>query len=328
MGQEPVPLHDRGMDPEVRALLHRQDGVISRRQALTAGVLPHELRRLVRRREWARVHDGVFVDHTGGLTWRQRAWAATLWAWPAALWGGSALSAAGSSPDAGATIHVVVGRRRSGLRPPDAVVLHFAERFECMVLWNASPPRVRTEEAIIDAAITAGSDLDAVAVLAGSVQRRRTTARRLLSTLAERRRVPRRAWLVGVLGDIDAGTCSVLEHGFLVNVERPHGLPRADRQRAVRSSQGLVYRDADYGALLVELDGRLFHDSAAGRDRDLERDLDAAAGGRETLRLGWGQVFSRPCATAAKLAAVMRHYGMVVNPTPCAPGCPVVRRVP
>jgi hypothetical protein len=57
------------MDRDIRAMLDRQDGVISRRQAVAAGMRPHELRRLVRRREWARVHDGVFVDHTGRLTW-------------------------------------------------------------------------------------------------------------------------------------------------------------------------------------------------------------------------------------------------------------------
>jgi hypothetical protein len=274
------------------------------------------------------VHDGVFVDHTGRLTWRQRAWAAILWAWPAALWGESSLRALDPSTDVGAVIHVVVARHRGGLRPPDGVVVHFAARFESFVLWNGSPPRVRTEEAILDAAISAGSDLEAVAVLAGWIQRRRTTARRLLSTLVQRRRVPRRGWLEGVLADLAAGTCSVLEHGFLANVERPHGLPRAARQRPSRSSQGLVYRDADYGPLLVELDGRLFHDSAAARDRDLERDLDAAVELRASLRLGWGQVFERPCTTAAKLAAVMRHHGLAVKPVPCGPTCTVTRTTP
>jgi hypothetical protein len=187
---------------------------------------------------------------------------------------------------------------------------------------------VRTEEAVLDVAIAAGSDLEAVAVLARWVQRRRTTAGRLQAALAVRRRVPRRGWLKRVLADLAAGTCSVLEHGFLVNVERSHGLPRADRQRPGRSSQGLVYRDADYGPLLVELDGRLFHDSATARDRDLERDLDAAVDLRASVRLGWGQVFARPCTTAAKLAAVMRHHGLAVDPRPCGPTCPVTCTAP
>ena len=271
------------------------------------------------------VHAGVYVVHAGPLTWHQRAWAAVLWAWPAALWGPTAIQALERPELLGATVtmHVAVGRHRSGLRPPPGVVVHHVEGLETSVLWNASPPRTRVEEAALDVAMAAESDLDAVAVLAQVVQRRRTTADRLSRALAGRGRASRRRWLSTVLSDIAAGTCSVLEHGFLTRVERPHRLPRAHRQLPARSSQGLVYRDADYGPVLVELDGRLFHDSATARDRDLERDLDAAVDRRATLRLGWGQVFERPCATAAKLAAVMHDRGIPLRARPCKPGCPV-----
>ena len=85
----------------------------------------------------------------------------------------------------------------------------------------------------------------------------------------------------------------------------------------------MVYRDADYGPVLVELDGRLFHDSALARDRDLERDLDAAVDGRASLRLGWGQVFDRPCSTAMKLAVVMRQRGVDLEPRACGPSCTI-----
>ncbi|MET1059435.1 MAG: hypothetical protein ABWX84_07545 [Nocardioides sp.] len=80
----------------------------------------------------------------------------------------------------------------------------------------------------------------------------------------------------GVLRDVAEGTCSVLEHGYLHLVERAHGLPSAQRQLHATGSVGVVYRDADYGLLVVELDGRLFHDSTEQRDRDFERDLDCA----------------------------------------------------
>jgi hypothetical protein len=50
-----------------------QAGVISRRQALSAGLEPHDVRRLLRRREWALLHPGVYVDHTGTPSWLQRA---------------------------------------------------------------------------------------------------------------------------------------------------------------------------------------------------------------------------------------------------------------
>ena len=99
----------------------------------------------------------------------------------------------------------------------------------------------------------------------------------------------------------------MLEHGYLTRVERPHGLPAGDRQQA----GGGAYRDVAYPehGTYVELDGRLFHDNGRARDADLDRDLDAAADGHETLRLGWGQVFDRPCATALRVAAVLRARG-------------------
>ena len=58
------------------------------------------------------VHPGVYVNHTGELTWLQRAWAAVLFAWPAALSHDSALRAADGP---GST------RRRSSMSPWDAI---------------------------------------------------------------------------------------------------------------------------------------------------------------------------------------------------------------
>ena len=59
-------------------ILAAQHGVVSRAQALARGLAPHDLRRLVRRRELAVLHPGVYVDHTGEPTWLQQAWAAVL----------------------------------------------------------------------------------------------------------------------------------------------------------------------------------------------------------------------------------------------------------
>ena len=192
------------------------------------------------------------------------------------------------------------------------------------VLWNVGPPRLRYEEAAINVAVGQATDLGAIAVLSGVCQSRRTTAVRLLDVLAARARVPRRAWLTAVLRDVADGTCSALEHGYLTLVERPHGLPVAQRQVVAGARAGLLYRDADYGQLLVELDGRLFHDTALQRDRDFERDLDAALEGRDTRRLSWGQVFDRPCSTAGKLGVLLRQRGWDGHPRRCGPTCGLV----
>ncbi len=308
---------------DLRALIDQQYGVVSRRQALAAGLQPHDVRRLVRRREWAMVHPGVYVDHTGPLTWLQRAWAAVLATEPSALSHGSALRAVDGPGRRGpddAPIHVAVDRSRT-VEPPPGVVRHYLGSLDARVLWNASPPRVRVEHAVLDVAAGAADDFAVVAEIAEAVQSRRTTAGRLAEALAARERIARRGFLAGVIADVAEGTCSVLEHGYLERVERAHGLPRAERQ-VVASSRGLVLRDVDYRryGVLVELDGRLFHDTARARDRDLDRDLDAAVDRRLTVRIGWGQVFGRPCETAPRIGVLLQQRGWTGSPTTC-PAC-------
>lgn len=290
-----------------------QAGVVARRQLVEAGLAAPEIRRLLRRRELVVVTQGVYIDHTGPLTWPQRAWCGVLALWPAALCHGSALRGADGPGRRDRfderAIHVAVDRSRSP-SAPIGVVLHHLADLNDKVHWNSSPPRVRVEHAVLDVAAEASDDLGAIAALADAVQARRTTADRLLAALDSRSRIARRVLLAGVLSDIAAGTCSVLEHGYLTRVERPHGLPSADRQ-VRESSRGVVYRDVEYAvqATLVELDGRLFHDDSLSRDRDLDRDLDAAVEGRVTVRLGWGQVFDRPCATAQRVGRLLQQRG-------------------
>jgi hypothetical protein len=54
---------------ELAALLESQSGVIRRRQVLDLGGTDNDIERPLRRREWARVHTGLYVDHTGPLSW-------------------------------------------------------------------------------------------------------------------------------------------------------------------------------------------------------------------------------------------------------------------
>jgi hypothetical protein len=312
------------MDPRTRNLLAEQDGVVARRQLLELGVGVNDLARLVRRRELARVHPGVFCDHTGPLSWNQRAWAAVLFGGRSALSHQSAIRAAEGPGRRGARsddpIAIAVDRQRKVVAPP-GVRVHRMAGLEQRVLWNLGPPRVRYEDAAIDVALAEPTDFDALAVLASACQSRRTTARRLLAEVESRERVARRIWLSGVLRDVAEGTCSVLEHGYLHRVERAHGLPSAQRQARATGSVGVVYRDADYGRVVIELDGRLFHDTTEQRDLDFERDLDLAVEGRTAARLSWGQVYGRPCSTAGKVGALLQRCGWRGAPHPCGPDC-------
>ncbi|MGH3346232.1 MAG: hypothetical protein ACRDO4_04570, partial [Nocardioides sp.] len=223
--------------------------------------------------------------------------------------------------DDGAHIHVAVDRRRRTLVAPDGVRIHHLADLSTKVLWNGAPPRVRIEHAVIDVAAESRNDLEAIATLADAAQSRRTTPERMLAALESRSRIARRAFLTEVLDDVAQGACSVLEREYLARVERPHGLPTAARQ-VTDSARGPLYRDVEYReqGLIVELDSRLFHDNARARDRDLDRDLDVAVDGRETARLGWGQVFGRPCATAYRIGQLLQARGWHGEAKPC-PEC-------
>jgi len=306
-----------------------QDGVVARRQLIGEGLSPTVVAKLVRRGDLVPLHPGVYVDHNGPPTWQQHAWAAVLHAWPSALCLGSALRAAegpGRRDRATRQIHVAIdGERR--LHDVPGVVVHRMTGFGGRVQWNTGPPRVRYDESVLDVAAGARSDLDAVATLADAVGARRTTAARLLGRLRARKRIARREWLEAVLSDVAEGTCSVLEHSYQSRVVRPHGLPQGSLQAPSRATSGRVYRDVDHPelGLKVELDGRLFHTATQDRDRDLERDLDAAVdGAAATVRLGFGQAHERACSTAAKLGAVMNRLGWSGQAHPC-PACATER---
>lgn len=302
-------------------LLELQSGVVSRRQLRRTGVTDVEIRRLLRRRQWATVHAGVYVDHTGPVTWLQRAWAAVLATAPSALYGASAVRAADGpgrrDHDDGGPLHVAIPEGRRCVAPA-GVVVHRIPEFSSRLQANTSPPRLRIEEAVLDMAASARDELAAIAVLSDAVRARRTTSDRLHRALEARAWIQRRAFLAGVVSDIGNGTCSVLEHAYLDLVERPHGLPLAERQ-VHESAGGSLYRDVEYTrtGLIVELDGRLHHDSALARDADLDRDLDALVSRRDTVRLGWGQVFRRPCRTAERVGVLLAQRGWQGSLTRC-----------
>lgn len=126
-----------------------------------------------------------------------------------------------------------------------------------------------------------------------------------------------------LLEDIEHGTCSVLEHGYLTRVERPHGLPAPSRQVTRRGPSGQEYRDVEYDefGFVVELDGRTGHADWDSEGRDGDRDLDDLATGRISARVRWAQVFGRECRTAERVGRVLQARGWGGRPTPCGPQC-------
>ncbi len=303
-------------------LLARQAGVVSRAQLVELGVPRADRDTLLRRRVLTPVLPGVYVDHTGTPTREQRSIAAVLYAGRAALHLGSALD----HPRGTGVVHVAIDAARR-VRAQPGIRIHRVPDLEDKVLWNLTPPRVRPEVAAVERAHRAATDLDAIAALAAVVGSRATTAERLARALDARSRIRRRALLTELVADLAAGTHSVLEHGFLTRVVRPHALPEPSARQAPRvGPKGAEYRDVEYVELdtVVELDSR-WHDTEHAADRDSDRDLDDLASGRVTVRLRYRQVFDTGCRTAARLGAVLRQRGWTGVPVPCSPTCEVSR---
>lgn len=304
-----------------RDLRRAQDGVVALRQLHELGAQQHDIERMVRRRELCRVHRGVYVDHTGPLTRRQREWVAVLAVWPAALADESVLP--GQSPGA---ICVAVGPGRT-LQPPSGVRVRCIERLDERVRWQRSPPRIQLEHATLDVMskrIRSDDIAGAFTALAQVVRSRETTVERVLATLDERARISGRALIREMLTDVRDGICSVLERGYRDRVERPHGLPRPSRQHGSRATGARTHQDIRYARydLVVELDGYVFHSSPQARDHDAARDLaELAATGAPTARVTYGLVFTHECQTAQWIAQILRHRGWPGDLQPC-PHCP------
>lgn len=164
----------------------------------------------------------------------------------------------------------------------------------------------------------------AYAALTTTAFTRLTTPARLLAALGERPRVAHRKLITDLIADLRDGACSVLERGYLHRVERPHGLPRGRRQARSRATGASTDQDVRYEryGVIVELDGRAYHDGPRARDDDARRDLaELATADRLTARVTYGLVFREQCRTAGWIAAILARQGWTGAVQRC-PRCP------
>ena len=178
-----------------------------------------------------------------------------------------------------------------------------------------NPPRLTVEDTVLDLSAPA-SEADLVAMVTKAVQSRRTTPSRLLKAMNERDRCKHRRLLADMLSEVAAGAESPLEMKFLHEVERPHGLPRGNRQQRRHGLRYISDVGYDLYRVLVELDGRTGHEGL-GRFRDMNRDNQFAVIEWITLRYGWYDVVHRPCLVALQIAAALVARGWDGLPTRC-----------
>ncbi len=329
----------RDLPDAVRDLLNQHAGVLTRAEALGAGLTRKQLEARLESGRWQRLHTGVYAAFSGQPGRPSLLWAALLRAGPSsALSHHTAAELDGLAPDQarlqgplqGALQGPLTGRRAIHVMVPSGhqvaplagVVLHYSGRLDEARHPARTPPRTRVEETVLDLAVAAGSLDDALGWVLRACGSRRTTPGRLAAALALRGRVRWRAELSATLGLAADGVHSLLEFRYVTRVERPHGLPAGHRQHLVvragqRQYQDVTYRE--YG-LVVELDGQAAH-PAGSRWRDVRRDNASTAGGQGTLRYGWADVTGRPCFVAGQVADALAARGWTGAPRRCGRSC-------
>jgi len=304
-------------------------GVVTRKQAVQAGLTPSKIAWLLRRRAWCQLHPGVYATFTGAVPRDARLWAAVLYAGDGAFLSHETAAWINSLTDEPPAIHVTIPITRRVI-PPEGVVIHRSSRKPMTWRPPGIPPSTIAERTVIDL-IQQAANVDAVIALVT-----RGFSQRLLQEAylrEEARGCKKLRWrreLDEIISLAAGGVHSPLEYRHDRDVQRAHGLPEPVKQARFQKPDGSWgYRDRcypQYGGLVIELDGKRYHPEER-RGQDTERDNQAAVTGA-TLRYGWDAVTRRACETARQEAAALGHRGWTGTLRPCSPGCRAVASAP
>ena len=314
----------------LRELARGQAGLVTRAQALRAGLTSNAITSKVVHARWAQVHRGVYATFTGPLTRDAQLWAAVLYAGRGArLSHETAAEIIRLADRESSLVHVAIPASRR-VRPARGVAIHISSRGGAG--WRFArgvPPHTFAEETLLDLANAASTLDDVIGYITTAFARDLTSEERLRREAAARKRLRWRADLDEIITKAAGGAHSILEDRYDRDVEQAHGLPPARKQATFTKSDGHRGRRdrsyEQYGGLIIELDGRQYHPNER-RHLDQARDNAATATGGSTLRYGWDDVTRRPCTVAAQVhaALVKRKYRGTLKP--CSPSCGAFRR--
>jgi hypothetical protein len=308
----------------LRALADDQAGVVTRRQALGAGISHGAIVARIKFGRWRRVHVGVYATFTGPMTRDAHLWAAVLAAGPGAQLSHETAAEINCLTDRESPfIHVTIPANRR-ITPPKGVIIHISSNLSFG--WRFArgvPPYTFAEETVVDL-VHAATDLnDVIAYVTAGFAKKRVSEGRLREVATARKKLRWRGDLNEVIAAGAVGAHSVIEYRYDHDVEQAHGLPAAAKQVKYTKPDGSRgYRDRYYETykLIVELDGKQYHPTEH-RGRDQDRDNDATATVGSTLRYGWVDVTSKRCGSARQVHAALASRGYVGPFHPCSPIC-------
>ena len=281
------------------ALAGRAHGLVTRAQALEAGISADQLNHRVRTGALLRAHRGVYRVGHRAPSYEARYLAAVLACGRDALLSGPAA----------AHLHGLL----TGAPPPPEVTTRTVRRVRgvrtrrCPRLDERDATRVRgipvttIERTLVDiAGVLSFDDLARACHEAGV--RYGTTPARVDATLARRRNAPGTHGLRAILRGEAHVSLSRLERRFL-NLLREVGLLLPETNRPA-GSRRVDCRWPDQ-RLTVELDSYTYHASRHSWEQDRRREREARARGDDFRRYTWGDVFDRPQVVVAELRPLL-----------------------
>lgn len=305
------------------AVAARQAGAVSRPQLLATGLSDAAIQRRIENGRLRPVLPGVYVVAGSADTVAQRRWVAHLAIGPTSV----------LSFETAARIHRLSTVARHGptvltvphsgwQRLPGIRVHQISDLDPADVETRGGLPVTSVRRTIVDLAaiwrrgrmaiVLDDSDAAGVATYADvgtclrSVARRGKPGVRLLTTLLDER------------GPGEPPPESQLERDFFALVDRS-GLPRPTRQYPIPRNDG-VRGLADSAWLpwkvIVEVDGRRWHQRIADMKRDRDRDLKAAGAGWQVVRPLHEHIVGAPEETARELADILQVRGRQLGPRP------------
>lgn len=271
-----------------------QHGVFSRAQLLALGASPSDIRRRVRNGTWRAVHPSVYgvVGHRD--TWLRRLWAAHLHAGPDSVVSHhSAGRLLGDEAAFRGRVELMVHPDRG--RAPDGVTWFRRvdledDEIERRPGW---PPMTNAARTAVDLAGVIGASRLRRFVEASVVERRCTLAEigaiHARVRRSGKRGVRRLEEVLDAIGPGDAIPRTELERlgdGLIDGA----GLPKSVFEHPLpneRGRKGFVDRCWPEALLIVEFDGRKWHDRSDQRRRDIDRRNEALLLGYETIQILW-----------------------------------------
>ena len=280
---------------------------MTRRQLVDGGLSNQQLQRRVATGTLTRVLPRVYRHASTPESWRQRLWAAYLWAGEGAAVSHQAAGALweldGCAPGA-----VTLITDRAVKTTIETIQIYRVAEIPSHHLTRRSGLRLTTPtRTIIDlAGVVPGEDLEAA--LDCALRRGSTSLMRLDGELARSsgRGQRGRSALTRLLRERSADyspTHSVLETRFRQLLKR-NGLPLPAQQHTIRRQRGGFARvDFIYPEhrLVIELDGFAWHGSRQSWQQDLQRQNDLVAAGFKVLRYTWRDISTEGAAIVETL---------------------------